>query len=181
MDQSPLPAPVKKAQSAFDGLPIFAGYAKEQQPLGAYMTLLGIFGAFVAGLSGAMFFSGSKLPKDGPKPGELLLLGVAAHKAARLITKDRVTAPLRAAFVEYKKGAGEGEVEEEPRGSGMQEAVGDLLTCPYCIAVWIVTPLWFGMALAPRLTRFVAGILATVTVSDFMQRVYLKAKNWGDQ
>ena len=179
MDSFPLPSPVKKAQDAFSQLPIFAGYSKEEQPLGAYAALMGIFGAFVAGLSGAMFLSGSKLPER-QSPGDLLLLGVAAHKAARLVTKDRVTAPLRAAFVEYQKGAGEGEVEEEPRGTGMQEAVGDLLTCPYCVAVWIVTPLWFGMALAPRLTRFVAGILATVTISDFMQRVYLKAKNWGD-
>ena len=52
-------------------------------------------------------------------------------------------------------------MEEEPRGEGMQQALGDLLTCPYCIGVWIVTPMWFGMVLAPRLTRFVAGILAT--------------------
>ncbi len=80
----------------------------------------------------------------------------------------------------YKEGAGEGEVEEDPRGEGMQQALGDLLTCPYCIGVWIVTPLWFGMALAPRLTRFVAGILATVTTADFMHRIYLKAKKWGD-
>ena len=179
MDQFPLPPAVKKAQTAFDQLPMFAGYSKEEQPLGAYATLMGVFGAFVAGLSGAVFLSGRKLPER-PGAGDILLLGVAAHKASRLITKDRVTAPLRAAFVEYKKGAGEGEVEEEPRGTGMQEAVGDLLTCPYCIGVWIVTPLWFGMALAPRLTRFVAGILATVTLSDFMHRVYLKAKNWGD-
>ena len=106
---------------------------------------------------------------------------MAAHKLARIITKDRVTGAIRAPFVRYQEGAGEGEVEEEPRGQGMQQALGDLLTCPYCIVVWIATPMWFGMALAPRLTRFVAGILATVTTADFMQRVYLKAKNWGDK
>lgn len=95
--------------------------------------------------------------------------------------KDLVTAPLRAPFVKFKENSGEGEVEEESRrDGGIKEAMGDLLTCPYCIGVWIVTPLWFGMALAPRLTRFVAGILATVTTADFMHRIYLKAKNWGD-
>ncbi len=106
---------------------------------------------------------------------------MAAHKLSGLITKDLVTAPLRAPFVRFKEEAGEGEVEEESRRDGsFKEAVGDLLTCPYCIGVWIVTPMWFGMALAPRLTRFVAGILATVTTADFMHRAYLKAKAWGD-
>ena len=157
-----------------------AGYSDQSQPLGAYLTLTGTFGAFVSGLAGAMWLSGSKLPEK-PKLGEILLLGIATHKLARLITKDMVTAPLRAPFVQFKEFTGEGEVEEESRrDGGVKEAVGDLLTCPYCMGVWIAVPMWFGMALAPRLTRFVAGILATITTADFTHRAYLKAKNWGD-
>ena len=135
----------------------------------------------MTGLTGAAWFSGSKLPDKAPAVGDLLLLGVATHKLARLITKDAVTSPLRAPFVRLKDSAGEGEVEEEPRGEGMQKALGDLVTCPYCIGVWIATPLWFGMLLAPRLTRFVAGVLVTVTGADFMHRVYVKAKSWADK
>ena len=79
------------------------------------------------------------------------------------------------------KGAGDGEVEEDSRRTGdLREAVGDLVTCPYCIGVWIATPMWFGMLLAPRLTKFVAGILVTVTGADFMHRAYLQAKTWGE-
>lgn len=157
-----------------------AGYSEKPQPLGAYTSLMGIFGAFVSGLTAAVWFSGSKLPEK-PKPGEILLLGVATHKLARLITKDMVSAPLRAPFVKFKEYTGEGEVEEESRrDGGLKEAVGDLVTCPYCMGVWIAVPLWFGLALAPRLTRFVAGILATVTTADFAHRAYLKAKKWGD-
>ena len=106
---------------------------------------------------------------------------MAAHKLARLITKDLVTALLRAPFVKLKDSAGEGEVEEESRrDGGMREALGDLLTYPYCIEAWIVTPFWFRLAPAPRLTRFVAGILAAVTTADFLHRAYLKAKIWED-
>ena len=172
-----IPAPLRSVEGAFQAAT--RDYADPPQPLGAYLTLMGVFGAFVSGLAGAMWLSRTKLPEHSPKPGEILLLGVAAHKLSRLITKDLVTAPIRAPFVRFKESAGEGEVEEESRGHGLQEAVGDLLTCPYCIGVWIITPMWFGMALAPRLTRFVAGILATVTTADFMHRVYLKAKHWG--
>ena len=172
---TPLSSPVRTAEN------LTAGYSDKPQPLAAYLTLMGVFGAFVSGLAGAVRFSRAKLPQEGPRVGDMALLGVAAHKLARLITKDRVTAPLRAPFVRYKGGEGEGEVEEEPRGEGMQQALGDLLTCPYCIGVWIITPMWFGMVLAPRFTRFVAGILATVTGADFMHRLYVKAKNWGDQ
>ena len=80
----------------------------------------------------------------------------------------------------YQEGAGEDEFEEEPRGEGMQQAMGDLLTCPHCVGIWFATPMWFGMILAPRLTRFVAGILLSVTTADFTHRAYLKAKKWGD-
>ena len=170
-----LSSPSHAAQS------ITAGYSDKPQPLGSYLTLMGVFGAFVSGLAGAVWFSGTNLPKEGPRVGDLLLLSVAGHKLSRLITKDRVTATIRAPFVTYKQGEGEGEVEEEPRGKGMQQALGDLLTCPYCLGVWIITPLWFGMVLAPRLTRFVAGILATVTGADFMHRAYVQAKNWGEK
>ena len=178
MAHSTISSPARSIENAFQAAT--AGYSDPPQPLGAYLTLMGGFGAFVSGLAGAMWFSRTPLPEK-PKLGEILLLGVAAHKLSRLVTKDLVTAPLRAPFVTFKEGAGEGEVEEESRrDGGIKEAVGDLLTCPYCIGVWIITPLWFGMALAPRLTRFIAGILATVTTADFMHRAYLKAKNWGD-
>ena len=127
-----------------------------------------------------MWVSRTRLPEDSPRPGEILLLGVAAHKLARADHQGpRDRSDPRSRSFRFKEGAGEGEVEEESRGHGLQEAVGDLLTCPYCIGVWIITPLWFGMALAPRLTRFVAGILATVTTADFMHRAYLKAKQLG--
>ena len=179
MPNSPSSAPlVEQAEKVVQS--VTADYSDKPQPLGAYVSLMGVFGAFVSGLTAAVWFSGSKLPEK-PEPGEILLLGVATHKLARLITKDMVSAPLRAPFVKFKEFSGEGEVEEESRrDGGIKEAVGDLVTCPYCMGVWIAVLMWFGMALAPRLTRFVAGILATVTTADFAHRAYLKAKNWGD-
>ena len=158
------------------------GYSDQPQPLGSYLTLMGTFGAFVTGLAAATRFSGTKLPSKAPAVGDLLLLGVATHKLARLITKDAITSSLRAPFVRLKEETGgEGEVEEDARGEGMPRALGDLLTCPCCIGVWFAPPMWFGLLLAPRLTRFVAGILATVTGADFMHQLHVKAKSWADK
>jgi hypothetical protein len=60
--------------------------------------------------------------------GDIVLLGVATHKVSRLLAKDWVTAPIRARFTEYQGEAGVGEVIESPRGQGMQQAMGTLIT-----------------------------------------------------
>jgi hypothetical protein len=44
------------------------------------------------------------------------------------------------------------------------------------MAPWCAMALAFGLVFAPRATRFFAGILASVAISDFLQRAYLAAK-----
>ncbi len=80
--------------------------------------------------------SGRRIPER-VGVGDLVLMGVATHKLSRLITKDRVTSFARAPFTRYEEPAGHGEIEEHARGTGMRRAVGQLLTCPYCISQWV--------------------------------------------
>src|SRR2546423_1592623 len=108
-------------------------------------------------------------------PLDLAMLGIATHKLSRIISKDRITGIVRAPFVSYIRSAGHGEVEEEPRGRGMQRGIGQLLSCPYCMAPWCATALAFGFIFAPRVTRLFAGILASVAASDCLHKIYLKA------
>lgn len=86
-----------------------------------------------------------------------------------LITKDSVTAVVRAPFTRFKEPAGNGEVNKEVRGTRLRHAAGELLTCPFCIAQWIATGFAFGLVLAPRATRLIAGTLTAVTASDWLQ------------
>jgi len=146
----------------------------EEQLLAEYAALLGFYIASVAVLTGAAIEQ-----KRFPKRFSLLdlaLLSIATHKLSRIIAKDRITGILRAPFVCYIRSAGAGEVEEEPRGRGIQRGIGQLISCPYCITPWCATALAFGLVFAPRATRFFAGILASVAASDFLQRAYLKLK-----
>ena len=146
----------------------------EEQLLAEYATLLGFYLASAAVLTGVAVQQ-NRLPR---KFGllDLALLGIATHKLSRIVAKDRITGILRAPFVCYIRSAGAGEVEEEPRGRGFQRGIGHLVSCPYCMAPWCATALSFGLLFAPRLTRFFAGILVSVTASDFLHRAYARMK-----
>ena len=146
----------------------------DEQLLVEYASLLGFYVASVAVLTG-MAMEQDRLPKRFSLL-DLALLGIATHKLSRIIAKDRVTSILRVPFVNYIRSAGAGEVEEEPRGRGIQRGIGHLISCPYCTAPWCATALAFGLLFAPRVTRFFAGILASVATSDFLHRAYLAAK-----
>jgi hypothetical protein len=146
----------------------------EGQLLTEYATMLGFYLTSVAVLTGFAKEQGRLKRKFGLL--DLALLGIATHKLSRIIAKDRITSILRAPFVSYIRGAGAGEVEEEPRGRGFQRGIGHLISCPYCTAPWSATALAFGFLFAPRVTRFFAGILVSVAMSDFLHRAYLAAR-----
>lgn len=149
------------------------------RPLPAYGLLAAIYSAgllgFLARHRGAS--------AAGPLPErlgitDLVLTGVATHKLSRLIAKDKVTAPLRAPFARHQEDSNRAEVEETARGDGVRRAVGELLTCPYCLGQWIATGFWVGLIEAPRQTRFLTAIFSAVAVADFLQIAYRAA---GDQ
>lgn len=153
------------------------GYSSgRDEPLASYgllvATFLGSSGAFAWWLDR----SGRPVP-DRVELGDLALVSVAAHKASRLVTKDRVTSSLRAPFTRYQDDGDAGEIEETARGRGLRRAVGELLVCPYCVGTWIAAGLTASLLVAPRFTRWVSVALTAVTVSDLLQIGYKKAED----
>jgi hypothetical protein len=122
--------------------------------------------------------SGRELPEH-VDAGDLVLTGVATHTLSRLIAKDKVTAFVRAPFTELQGKGGPAEVEERARGEGLRRAAGELLICPYCLGMWVSGGFQLGLVAAPRSTRFVASILAGLTISDFLQIAYKAAEDKG--
>jgi hypothetical protein len=156
--------------------PIVGGYAHEHRPLAGYSALTGAFAvAFVGGLEVARRRRGGLPQRHGV--WDLITIGAATHKLSRLLAKDRVTSFLRAPFVRYQEPDGHGEVSEEPRGSGLRLAAGELLVCPYCLGQWVAAALGVGMVGAPDLTRLIAFIYSAETVSDFLQLAYRAAED----
>jgi hypothetical protein len=106
--------------------------------------------------------------------GDLLLLAIGTHKLSRIVARDRVTAPIRAPFTRFKEKAGSGEVEEETRGAGLQEVIGELIGCPYCMSVWIASGLLLLFIVDRKLARLVCKWLALITASHFLHRFYVR-------
>ena len=94
------------------------------------------------------------------------------HKAGRLLAKDAVTSPVRAPFTEFDGPEGPAEVSEEVRGEGLRHAVGELVSCPFCLAPWLGGAYVAGLVAAPRATRTFAALFAVVGVSDLGQQAY---------
>jgi hypothetical protein len=152
------------------------GYAHGQdRPLTGYAVVLGGYTALIGALAGIGRAAGVRLPER-IDVRDVVLLCFATHKASRLLAKDAVASPLRAPFARYEEPAGEGELNESVRGSGVQHAVGELVTCPFCLAVWVSSGLTAGLVFAPRATRLVLTALTAIGASDALQLAYDGAK-----
>lgn len=154
----------------------FAGHSPERErPLGGYAVLTGAFAALCGGLVTWLRASGRELPET-VETRDLALVAIATHKSARLITRDRVTATIRAPFTTFQDDAGPAEVDEAARGHGLRRAIGELLICPYCLSMWIAVGFIGGLAVAPRSTRWIASTFVALTGADALQIAYVKAE-----
>lgn len=151
----------------------------EPRPLAGDLGAMGVYLGLVSAGVAAVRASGRQLPDRIP-PGDAALLAVATFRLARRIAKDPVTAPVRAPFTAFQGASGHAEVAEEVREhGGVKHAVGELLTCPFCLAQWVATGLVFGYATAPRATRLAALTMTLVASSDVLQFVYDAIQNGG--
>ena len=147
------------------------------QPVGSHAVMLGIYFALLAVGTLLARSAGRELP-DEVSVKDLVTMALGTHKISRAITKESVTSPLRAPFTEHAGQAGPAEVMDEPRDEegAMRHAVGELLTCPFCLDVWIVSAFGLGLVVAPRLTRLVAGSFSALAGADFLQLAYARAQ-----
>jgi hypothetical protein len=142
-----------------------------ERPLGSYLTVMGAYAAVTGTLVAVARLTRREIP-DGLAVRDIVLSAVATHKLSRLITKDPVTSPLRAPFTAYQGQEGPAELEEEVRGDGARKAIGELITCPFCLDMWVATGLTAGYVYLPRTTRLAAGTLAALAGADVLQFGY---------
>ncbi len=145
-------------------------------PLRGYASLITLFAVVVGGF---LAFKKRTLPDRIPL-SDLLILGMATQKVSRVVTRSRVTSVVRAPFTTYEGPAGSGEVEERPRGTGLRRAIGELVSCPFCMGTWIACAGIAGFVSQPRLTRALGSIFAVGSIADFVQQGYCKMKELND-
>ena len=146
----------------------------DPRSLRAYGLLAGCFGAGYGSFLAWRRAEGG-LPER-VDPLDVVLLGVATHKVSRLVAKDSIAAFVRAPFAEPRgRGSVPGEVEDRAKGRGLKRAVGQQVTCPHCLSMWVGAGFTAALVTAPRETRLVAATLSSVTVADFLQAGYRRA------
>jgi len=151
---------------------IFEGYKQgEDISLSSYGVLAGAFNLIFAAFLLAARLSGRSIPER-VDARDIALLGMATHKLSLVGSQDAITSPLRAPFTELEEKESPKKVDEKPRGKGLRRSVGELLTCQFCLSVWVASLLTYGLVLAPRVTRLVAALFSVVTVSDYLHQAY---------
>jgi hypothetical protein len=149
----------------------YSAGSADERPLAGYLGTMSVYAAVVATVATSARATRQDIP-DGFDPRQVVLSAAAIHKLSRLLAKDPVTSPLRAPFTRYEGTAGPAELHEEVRGAGAQKTIGELISCPFCVSVWVATGLTAGLIYLPRTTRLATGALAALTGADLLQYVH---------
>ena len=133
-------------------------------PHHAYAT---IAGTFFGGLAAVAALSRRSPPGTAL---ELAALSAATFKVSRTLTRERVGSFVRQPFVEGDADTGE---DERPAGTGLQRAVGELVTCPRCLGTWSAAALASTQMLSPRFGRLLTWSLGASAANDFLQAAFV--------
>ena len=137
-------------------------------PYGSYATIMGVF----VGVLGSAGLASRALGRDPQCQTalDLVVLAAASFKASRTLARDEVTSWLREPFVRGHAHSGEG---EEPVQGGMEQAIGELVTCTRCVGIWVAAGLGSAQVVAPRFGRLLTWTLAAGAANDFLQAAFV--------
>jgi len=138
----------------------------DDRPLRQYAALAGTFSAV---LGSFLFVAGRRLPER-ISLTDTVRIGLASYKIGRLIAKDPVTSFVRAPVTEDADAT-------EPKREGSARALGELLTCPYCIGLWVASGFAYTLVLFPRQTRLVTTIFGGQAVADFLNAAFVHVRD----
>jgi hypothetical protein len=138
---------------------------RDERPLPEYATLTAAYAAtFIAFVA----LAADRLPTRHGF-GDLVRVGLASYKLSRLIAKDEVTSFVRAPVTEDVEAS-------EPKREGFRRALGELVTCPYCVGLWAASGVGYALVLFPRQTRFATTILGGQVVADFLNAAFVRLR-----
>jgi hypothetical protein len=140
--------------------------AASARPLPEYAAIAGVF-SFALG--GFVLLARHRLPER-IAFGDMARIGVASYKIGRLVAKDEVTSWVRAPVTRDEEA-------QEPEREGMARALGELVTCPYCIGVWVAAGLTGAMALRPREARLVTTVFGAQALADFLNAAFVRVRD----
>jgi hypothetical protein len=149
--------------------------------LSSYAALIAVYFTVLGAVVWVARRCGIRLPERIPLR-DLAIAAVATQRAARLLTKDPITTPVRAPFTDFVGVEGPAALDERARDdSAFRHTVGELLTCPFCVGLWVATAFVVGLVVRPRLTRVVTSLFAVAGVADALQHTNTRLEQSGGQ
>ena len=136
----------------------------ERPPYEAYAAITAVFAGGLAA-AGALARALDRDPQCHTAL-DFAVLSAASFKAARTLSHDEVTSFLRQPFVRGRAHSGDG---EEPVEGGMEQAIGELVTCSRCAGTWVAAGLAATQVIAPRFGRLLTWSLGAAAANDFLQ------------
>jgi hypothetical protein len=135
----------------------------DERPYPEYAALTGAFGVV---LGGFLLLARGRLPER-IGLGDAARIALSSYKIGRLVAKDEVTSWVRAPLTRDEEAT-------EPKREGTSRALGELVTCPYCVGVWTAAGLSYALVLFPRETRVVTTIFSAQAVADFLNAAFVR-------
>ena len=128
-----------------------------------------VFVTLYVGVMAAIYFLG-RLPTS-IRPFDFALLGLAAARLTDIISTDQIMEWLRRPFVKMETTEIAGrEVETRTgRGRGLKKVIGDLLSCPWCVGVWVAASLTYAYYLMPSVIWVFILIMAIAEIGSLLQ------------
>lgn len=103
-----------------------------------------------------------------------VLLSFASFRLTRLVVYDKITAFLRAPFLEREiVSLEDGSMEEQItiKGKGIRYGIGSLLSCYWCVGIWTAAILCVGLYFFNPIFMPIVIILAVAGVAAIIETI----------
>ncbi|MET9509441.1 DUF1360 domain-containing protein [Streptomyces flavidovirens] len=141
------------------------------RPHTGHLAAMAVFGGYTAGWTVLVRRMGRSLPAS-VNPWDVLFTAAATFRLSRLVGKATVTRPIRAPFTHVESAGAPAELNETPSSERGRHTAGELISCPFCLSVWIVTTLTGAQLMWPRATKTASGALTALAAADALQLAY---------
>ncbi|CAN5224674.1 hypothetical protein BH23CHL1_BH23CHL1_15060 [soil metagenome] len=142
-------------------------------PRGAYAIIMAIFLTIFGAVAAALRRNPATLSQT-PPARDIVLLGIATFRMSRLIVADRVTSIVREPVVEEGEGEEqlEGVTQKPKEEGGIVQAVGELITCPWCVSVWAGAFNVYLLTLFPRTGRLFLLVMSSSGIAHLLDPLF---------
>lgn len=129
-------------------------------------VVFGIFFVMLVGMGTIILETEARIAYTELTMVDFALITLASWRLIRLFVYDHITKFIREQFYDLKK-VGKGYTLEKPK-FGPRRTLADLLTCPWCVGMWVAASVTFFYLLTPY-AYYITLFLAISAVATFLQ------------